>query len=182
MLTSHFFVFLEDNLSDMVRVLYDDSAEATSRIAVDMMLIACKFHVMDLHPAKFSPKKQMHSTFSSTQNPELRETLKVYPELDLAVEMMHPVTKERFSITGRADWGFGYNGRDAAHDTFLVAMEAKRRDLFSAAELQLLTYLAIMRELRIRPGKTNTVRKVSMQMVTGIALWLPMRTVMLNVR
>lgn len=32
---------LEHNLKDMIRVLCDDAPEATSRIAVDMMLIAC---------------------------------------------------------------------------------------------------------------------------------------------
>lgn len=36
-------------------------------------------------------------------------------------------------------------------------MEAKRRDLFSSAEKQLLTLLAILRELRLRAGKRNVV-------------------------
>jgi len=47
----------------------------------------------------------------------------------------------------------------AAHGTFIVAMEAKRRGLSSSAEPQLLTYLAILRELRIRAGKTNAVAR-----------------------
>jgi len=82
----------------------------------------------------------------------------VYPEVELAVEVIDPRTNETARITGCADWGFGYSGRDgAAHDIFLVVMKAKRRDLFSTAERPLLTYLAILRELRIRAGKTNTV-------------------------
>jgi hypothetical protein len=82
----------------------------------------------------------------------------VYPEVELAVEVMDPNTNEKVRVTGRADWGFGYGGRNGAtHGTFLVAMEAKRRDLFSTAERQLVTYLAILRELRIRAGQTNAV-------------------------
>ena len=41
--------------------------------------------------------------------------------------------------------------------TFLVAIEAKRRELFSTAETQLMTYLAILREQRKRGGKLNAV-------------------------
>lgn len=139
-------------------MLYDDVPEATNRIAVDMVLIACKLHVMDLHSTHFSPKKRRAASRPGTpQDLDVRETIRIYPELELAVEVMDPSTNEKVRVTGRADWGFGYSGRsDAFHGTFLVAMEAKRRDLFSNAELQLLTYLAILRELRLRAGKTNT--------------------------
>ena len=83
--------------------------------------------------------------------------VRIYPEVELSVEIMEPTTKENIRVTGRADWGFGYSGRNgAAHGTFLGAMEAKQRDLFSTAEQQLLTYLTILRELRIRTRKTNT--------------------------
>jgi len=140
-------------------VLYNDATDATSRIAVDMMLIACNLHVMDLHSTHFSPKKRKVASRSGiSQDSEVREMVRIYPEVELAVEVMDPNMNEKVRVTGRADWGFGYSGRDdAAHGIFLVAMAAKRRDLFSTAELQLLTYLAILRELRIRAGKTNTV-------------------------
>ncbi len=140
-------------------MLYDDATEATSRIAVDMMLIACKLHVMELHSTRFSPKKRKAASRSGTsQDSEVREMVRIYPEVELAVEVMDPNMNEKVRVTARADWGFGYSGRDgAAHGTFLVAMAAKRRDLFSTAERQLLTYLAILRELRIRAGKTNAV-------------------------
>lgn len=71
--------------------------------------------------------------------------VKVYPEVDVAVDVMDPKTKDTVHFTGPADWAFGYSGRQgAAHGTFLVAMEATRRGLFSSAEFQLLTYLAIL--------------------------------------
>lgn len=106
--------------------------EATSRIAVDMMLIACKLHVMDLHSTHFSPKKRNVASRPSTpQDSEVREMVRIYPEVGLAVEVMDPNINEKVRVTGRADWAFGYSGRDgASHGTFLVAMAAKRRDLF----------------------------------------------------
>ncbi len=114
---------------------------------------------MDLHSTHFLPKKRKVANRQGTpENVEVREVVRVYPELELAVEVMDPKTKEKVRVAGRADWGFGYSGRnDATHGTFLVAMEAKRRELFSSAEPQLLTYLAILRELRIKAGKTNAV-------------------------
>ena len=140
-------------------MLYDDATEATSRIAVDMMLIACKLHVMELHPTHFSPKKRKVASRPGTpESSEIQEMVRVYPEVELAVKVMHPTKNEEVCVTGRADWGFGYSGRnDVAHGTFFVVMEAKQRDLFSSAERQLLTYLAILRELHIRAGKTNAV-------------------------
>lgn len=140
-------------------MLCDDATEAASRIAVDMMLIACKSHVMKTHSDHFSPKKPTVATRPDTpQDSEIREMVKMYPEVELAVEVVDPNTNEKVRVPGRADWGFGYSGQDdAGHGTFLVAMQAKRRDLFSAAEQQLLTYLAILRELRIRAGETNTI-------------------------
>jgi hypothetical protein len=45
-----FAVFIEDNLHDLSRALYDEDSEATCRVAVDMMLIACKLHLIDHYP------------------------------------------------------------------------------------------------------------------------------------
>lgn len=48
-------------------------------------------------------------------------------------------------------------GRELLTGTILVAVEVKRRGLFSSAKSPLITHLTILRELRIRTGKTNTV-------------------------
>lgn len=53
--------------------------------------------------------------------------IKIYSGVELAVKVVDPTTNAEVRVTGRADWGFAYGGRyDAAHGTFLVAMEAKR--------------------------------------------------------
>ena len=141
-------------------MFYDKTTEATSRIAVDMMLIACSSYLMGLYPTYFSRKKQMATSRPSTPQGDFedRETVKVYPEVDLTVDVMDPKTKTTVRVTERADWAFGYSGRQGiTHGIFLVAIEAKRDKLFLCGQPQLLTYLAILRELRIRAGKTNTV-------------------------
>ena len=125
-----------------------------------MMLIACTSRLIELYPTYFSRKRQKVTSRPSTPQGDFedRETLKVYPEVDLTIDVMDPKTKTTVRVTGRADWAFGYSGRQGiAHGTFFVAMEAKRYELFSCGQSQLLTYLAILRELRIRAGKTNTI-------------------------
>lgn len=57
-------------------------------------------------------------------------------------------------VTGRADWACGYGTRD--NGIILVAMEANRRGTFSEAESRLLAYLAILRQLHIQRGETDT--------------------------
>ncbi|KAL9103622.1 MAG: hypothetical protein Q9163_001349 [Psora crenata] len=79
-------------------------------------------------------------------------------QMELGVEVMDPSIKEKIRVTGRADWAFGYGSRDSAIDgTFLVAIEAKQRSLFSTAEKQLLAYLSILREIHLKAKKTNVV-------------------------
>ncbi|KAH0541712.1 hypothetical protein FGG08_003804 [Glutinoglossum americanum] len=149
---------LKDNLHDLSRALYDEDSKATCRVAVDMMLIACKLHLIDHCPEDSTSKKRKTASCPSTpQLSDPREVVRVFPELDVHIDVMHPGTKQTIRVTGRADWGFGYGERDGAqHGTFLVAVEAKRRELFSTAETQLLTYMAILREQRKRAGKKNT--------------------------
>lgn len=78
--------------------------EATSRIAVDMMLIACKLHVMELHPTHFLPYKwKVASRPDISQDAEVRETVRMYPEAELAVEVMDPKANEQVRVTARAD-------------------------------------------------------------------------------
>lgn len=152
-------------------MFYDKTNDATSFIAVAMMLIACSSHLIGLYPTYFTRKRQKVTSGPSTPQGDFddRETVKVYPEVDLTVDVMDPQTKTPVRVTGCADWAFGYSGRQGiAHGTFLVAMGAKRYELFSCGQSQLITYLAILRELHIRAGKTNTVAQ-------GLFLygWLP---------
>ncbi|KAF8241572.1 hypothetical protein K440DRAFT_481632, partial [Wilcoxina mikolae CBS 423.85] len=58
--------------------------------------------------------------------------------------------------SGRADWAIGYQTRQSVNrGSFLIAIEAKTRQTFSLGEDQLLTYLAILREQRLRANKRN---------------------------
>ncbi|KAI9771926.1 MAG: hypothetical protein M1839_002709 [Geoglossum umbratile] len=149
---------LKDNLYDLSRALYDEDSEATCRVAVGMVLIACKLHLTDHYPE--DPTSKRRKTASRPVTPQLsdpRELVRVFPELDMHIDVIHPGTKQTIRVTGRADWGFGYGERDGAQQgTFLVAAEAKRQELFSTAKTQLLTYMAILREQRKRAGKKNT--------------------------
>jgi hypothetical protein len=139
----------------------DEASEASSRIAVDIMLVQCKLFLTQLHPEHFSTKRKKTTTCPSTPGPQRIDSgqvVKIFPELEVYVDVEHPKTETSIRVTGRADWGFGYGGRVSVEDgTFLVAIEAKRRELFSTAETQLMTYLAILRERRKRAGKINAV-------------------------
>lgn len=57
-------------------------------------------------------------------------------------------------MTARADWAFG-SETDATDGTVLVVIVAQRWDQFSAAEARLLSYLAILCQLRINLKKEN---------------------------
>jgi len=88
---------------------------------------------------------------------EPMKRVKLFPESSLSVEMPNKlVPNGKILVTGRADWGLGYGtARDEA--TLLVAMEAKQRSEFSKGESQLIAYLAILRENRLRARKTNII-------------------------
>lgn len=141
------------NIANLEKAFYDDRSEASCRIAVDYMIVAAKLLINELHPQPTRSAKRL-KTLQSTYFPR---TLHVFPERELQItvpdEHANPVT-----VTGRADWALGYRTRTEALDgTVLVAIEAKRRGQFSAAEAQLLTYLAILRQLRINAGKQNCI-------------------------
>lgn len=144
------------NIANLEKAFYDDRSEASCRIAVDYMIVAAKLHIHELHPHPTRSAKRVR-TLQSTYGPTMPQTLHVFPELELQItvpdEYANPV-----QVTGRADWALGYSTRTEALDgTVLVAIEAKRRDQFSAAEAQLLTYLAILRQLRINAEKQNCI-------------------------
>ena len=82
--------------------------------------------------------------------------IKVFPEMTLAVQVKR--NGREWHISGMADWAMGYGERTALEDgTVLLAVEAKRRNLFSNAEAQLLAYLATIRQLRIQANKKNVM-------------------------
>jgi hypothetical protein len=88
---------------------------------------------------------------------ELMQQVALFPEASLSVEMRNnSVPDSKFLVTGRADWAFGYDttGNEGA---LLIAMEAKQRSEFSKGEAQLIAYLAILRENRLRSRKTNII-------------------------
>jgi hypothetical protein len=83
--------------------------------------------------------------------------VKLFPECSISVEMPNKlVLNGKFLVTGRADWTLGY-GTVRDEGTLLIAMEAKQRSKFSEGEAQLIAYLAILRENRLRAKKTNIV-------------------------
>ncbi|KAL0636951.1 Maltase MalT [Maublancomyces gigas] len=133
------------NLLDLKRALYDDESEATRRVAVDFVLLACRLYLIDLH---HKPNR------TDNTNAKL---LRIFLELDMSVEVIDHMSTKPIRVTGRADRAFVYGTRDPVDSgTILAAIEAKRRETFSEAESQLLAYLAVLRQLHIQGGKTNT--------------------------
>jgi len=80
------------------------------------------------------------------------DSLEIYLECELRTEIEHPRTHEMYTVTGRADWAGGYNGR-AGSETILFCAEAKQGKTFGEVQSQLLTYLAICRHARQVCGK-----------------------------
>lgn len=133
------------NLSDLKRALYDDESEATRRVAVDFVLLACRLCLIDLH------HKQNRADNTNA------EPLRIFLDLDMSVEVIDHVSTKPIRVSGRADRALVYGTRDSVDSgTIVVAIEAKRRETFSVAESQLLAYLAILRQLHIQGGKMNT--------------------------
>ncbi|KAE8442986.1 hypothetical protein EG329_002449 [Mollisiaceae sp. DMI_Dod_QoI] len=85
-------------------------------------------------------------------------TLSKAPEkMSLSVQVEEKGGK-KWLISGIADWAMGYGNRAALEDrAVLLAVEAKREDLYSGAEGQLLAYLATIRQLRIQANKENVM-------------------------
>lgn len=83
--------------------------------------------------------------------------IKLYPESTISVEIPNPsIPNSKFLVSGRADWALGYSSKDE-DGALLVAVEAKQRSEFGAGESQLIAYLAILREKRLKAGKTNII-------------------------
>jgi hypothetical protein len=94
--------------------------------------------------------------------------VRLFPESSLSVQM-HKKNGE-FLVTGRADWALGYSNA-GDEGALLVAIEAKQRSEFSKGEAQLIAYLAILRENRLRAGKKTLSHKAFIVMVCGLHLF-----------
>lgn len=65
--------------------------------------------------------------------------LRIFPKLNIEVEVTDRATSHPVRVTGRADWGIGYaDRRGAGEGTVIAVVEAKKRSTFSAGESQLL--------------------------------------------
>ena len=133
-----------------------DTSEATGRLAVDLMLLACDTTLRDNRPEAFPNEcTSGTSTRASTSNLSILATIR--PELDIGI-IVTDVDGTKIHVKGRADWGYGYRDRyNAGMGTFFVATEAKARKQFFQAEPQLLAYLAILREQQRQAGKSNCI-------------------------
>lgn len=153
-------------LQNLKAAFYDDDSEATCRIAVDYMMVAAKLCINVLHPPPPSRFKKRRvapaAALPAPSSDPAPQPIRVFPELELDVIVTTTpdgcATPSQTRVSGRADWALGYGRRsDALSGAVLVAVEAKRLETFSQAESQLLTYLAILRQLRILADKTNPV-------------------------
>lgn len=156
-------------MRDLEDALYDEDSEATCRIAVDIMLVQCRKYLRHKHQST-ETSHDIKADVADAANPstpkravvnmpalEPIKRVKLFPESSLSVEMRNKlVPNGRFLVTGQADWALGYStARDEG--TLLIAIEAKQRSEFSRGEAQLIAYLAILRENRLRAKKTNII-------------------------
>jgi hypothetical protein len=79
-----------------------------------MVLIACKLHLTDHYPKDFTSKRCKTASHPITlQLSNFQELMRVFLELDIQIDIMHPGTKQIIHVTRRADWGFGYGKRNS---------------------------------------------------------------------
>lgn len=98
-------------LQDRWKARYDPNCEATSHIAVDLVIISCSIKLQQIHCGHY----EQHYTGTGL--------LTVYPEL----VMMDRTGHTPLRIAGLADWGFGYNTRtiDGGKGSYVIAVEVK---------------------------------------------------------
>jgi len=128
------------------------------------MLIQCRKYLRD----KYQSAETSHSVNANIPSTPTRSVVNMpatepmqhvmlFPEASLSVEMRNKsVPNGKFLVIGRANWALGY-GTAGDEGTLLVVMEAKQRSEFSKGESQLIAYLAILRENRLRARKTNII-------------------------
>lgn len=130
------------------------------------MLVQCQKYLRN----KYRSTETSDAAFADITNPstpkraivnrpaaEPIKHVKLFPEASLSIEMYDPfVPYRKILVTGRADWAFGYSTA-GDEDAPLIAIEAKQRLEFSRGEAQLITYLAILRENRLRAREANII-------------------------
>jgi len=119
------------------------------------MLVQCRKYLRDKYRTAetSSPSTPVVKKLAAEPTKHVR----LFPEASLSIEMCDPVAPHRkILVNGRADWAFGYS-KDRDDGALLIAIEAKQRSEFSKGEAQLIAYLAILRENRLRAKKTNSV-------------------------
>ena len=128
------------------------------------MILACKLaYVSSQRQGQDSQVPQTAEDRSSTPKPLFGLPLKIYPEMDLSVEIEDrrkapDSIRYRVRVNGKADWVFGHDCRKSMEaGAVLIAVGAKTEDSYSHTYSQLLTYLAIIRKLRQQDGKTNVL-------------------------
>jgi hypothetical protein len=155
------------NLDDLKAALYDEYSEATCRITVDILLIQCRIYLNTKHQSA-TTSHDVETNVTDATNPSTPKMaipniepikqpikpVKLFPEFSLSIQM--DKKNGKFLVTSRADWAMGYSnvGDEGA---ILVAIEAKQESEFSKGRAQLIAYLAILRENRLRAGKKNIV-------------------------
>jgi hypothetical protein len=138
------------------------------------MLIQCWKHLRN----KYKSAGASQSNVANVNNPSTPERaivnilaaepmkrVKLFPESSLSIEIHNElVQNSKILVTGRADWSLEYStagkmGYSTAGDegNLLIAIEAKQESEFSKGKAQLIAYLAILRENRLRARKTNIV-------------------------
>lgn len=159
-------ILAERNLRDLEDALYDEDSEATCRIVVDIILIQCRKYLRHKYQSA-ETSHNIEANVADATNPStpkkavvnvgLMKRVKLFPETSLSVKMHNKlVPNGRILVTSRADWALGYSTA-GDEGTLLIAIEAKQRSEFSKGEAQLIAYLAILRENRLRARKTNII-------------------------
>lgn len=152
-------------MKDLETARYDPDSEATSRIAIDIILVQCRKHLLQKDTQEKSETNVADAANPSTL-PNARapvQQVTVFPESTLSIDMPNKSVSDGIVlVAGRADQALGYStcGRQGA---LLIAIAAKQRTKFAEGEDQLLAYLAILRESRLREQKTNQKTNIATQ-------------------
>jgi hypothetical protein len=140
--------------------MYNESSEATNRIAIDY--VGPVQTLSDGTPPwtllyKKTENSILSLLLSCSINPDRCPS--IMPRIKLSTAEQYSTLcstglKGRALLSSQGQCPLSVSVQDG---TFLVAIDAKRRELFSTAETQLLTYLAILRKQQKSAGKINAV-------------------------
>ncbi|KAF8247503.1 hypothetical protein K440DRAFT_661399 [Wilcoxina mikolae CBS 423.85] len=142
--------------------------EAACRARAEYLIVPAVAQARRNAPGKRQRTDSGYTTPSSPSSPSGPQTprkskdehqpqeLVIFPEMELKVELSHPITKKPYVVTGKANWAAGYDTRSTASDgTVLICVEAKQACTFSHAAAQLVTYMAMCRYTRQQEINSN---------------------------